>query len=368
MAQRDVTDAFELFGGDGSDSDADDSSQSPVVVTLPQPAAPRTLLDRCTVELSDDERAQAQFHETTVRRAAACLREHGIVILPRLFDGDAIAALGDAALDDLAAALAEVNARGLGKGDLIFKELASRQAGRFELRNGRALGSALAAHRGGEGAAPLTDHLGLVRVLRDACAPRGGPPLSAQRAGDRIAAKDVGAFVSLPGAADQPVHADNDHIFWDQTLPPHVVTMFLPALRPAEEEGIQRAGASATRGVASDERAKVGWTAFLPGTHHVERAPAALADTDAAETIHPRLNGTAVRSLGTTRCCPLTPRGSCDQLATRSCTTRGCCTEALPTDRSAPNGRCFTLTTRAPGSTTFRTGELRAFSVKGAAR
>jgi hypothetical protein len=41
------------------------------------PAAPRSLMDRCTVELGKDEIVHGAFHDTTIRRAAACLREHG---------------------------------------------------------------------------------------------------------------------------------------------------------------------------------------------------------------------------------------------------------------------------------------------------
>jgi hypothetical protein len=119
--------------------------------------------------------------------------------------------------------------------DWRFKELASRQAGRFEVRHGPRLTAALAAtaaasapleaappvtrgaaapaaaHSPGtradwplEAAADLQAHPGVLAVLRHACASPGLAPLDRTLRGDRLVARDVGAFVSRPGAQDQP--------------------------------------------------------------------------------------------------------------------------------------------------------------------
>jgi len=49
----------------------------------------------------------------------------------------------------------------------------------------------------------LQAHPGVLAVLREACA-APGMALDPSLPGDRIVARDVGAFVSRPGAADQP--------------------------------------------------------------------------------------------------------------------------------------------------------------------
>ena len=143
-----------------------------------------------------------------------------------------------------------------------FHELASRQAGRFEVRHGPNLRAALASAKTGAAApskVPLVDdlsnssstsstgandssnttaaaaaaasgnsvqglsptssssfssssssasldlqaHSGVLAVLHEACA-APGMALDPSLPGDRIVARDVGAFVSRPGAADQP--------------------------------------------------------------------------------------------------------------------------------------------------------------------
>jgi hypothetical protein len=49
----------------------------------------------------------------------------------------------------------------------------------------------------------LQAHSGVLAVLHEACA-APGMALDPSLPGDRIVARDVGAFVSRPGAADQP--------------------------------------------------------------------------------------------------------------------------------------------------------------------
>ena len=198
--------AFSVFGSDSDDDDDDDGSQT-LPTLLPRLSAAETTLRKLTVKLTEDERSSTQFHETTIRRAAAVLREHGLVIIPKLFNSDSIISLGSAALADLDAALVQAETRLSTKPGCEalyqFRELASRQHGRFELRNGEALRIALASST-----ANLTTHEGIFSVMREACGPPG-QPLDPYLTGDGLVARDVGAFVSRPGANDQPVHADN---------------------------------------------------------------------------------------------------------------------------------------------------------------
>ena len=53
----------------------------------------------------------------------------------------------------------------------------------------------------------------------------GQPPLEQH---DIRQQRDIGAFVSVPGALEQKLHADLDHLFFHVQLPPHYITMFLP--------------------------------------------------------------------------------------------------------------------------------------------
>lgn len=77
------------------------------------------------------------------------------------------------------------------------------------------------------------------------------------------------------------LHADNDHLFWHTTLPPHVINMFLPSFKQ-EPEADQ---------LTQSDRELVGWTAFIPGTHNIDEAARAIQDPSTFEKIEPRLNG-----------------------------------------------------------------------------
>jgi len=231
-----------------------------------------------------------------------------MVILEGVFDADAIVGLGKAAIADLEWALTAAAERlKLAKDtstsgkvekhheEIVYEELACRQEGRFEVRGGAALASALGARESLEGqrpgklVLPLQTHPGILSLLQVACgAP--GHQLSASEPGDTVIARDVGAFVSLPGAKDQRLHADNDHLFWHTTLPPHVVTMFLPGLTLLGDKTPHPPGAANSASATDDgddgdeaaDSAKVGWTTFIPGTHTVEGAAKVLADPEAS--------------------------------------------------------------------------------------
>jgi hypothetical protein len=234
------------------------------------------LIQGMTVPLSEEEQGGSTFSLETIQRAVACLRNYGMVILPKLFDPEKMRKLGGAAIRDLDCYLALAAARGAHAGSSDFGhsylELASRHEGRYELRNGDAMRGAL--ENGKEGGLNLQRHRGILSVLREACAAPGHALVEGQP-GDEIVARDVGAFVSLPGAADQSLHADNDHLFWHQTLPPHVVTMFLPGCL-ITSDGDAALGHAET-GTAREDQDLVGWTSFFPRTQRIEAAAAVLA-------------------------------------------------------------------------------------------
>mmetsp|Transcript_23666 Transcript_23666/g.32359 ORF Transcript_23666/g.32359 Transcript_23666/m.32359 type:complete len:246 (-) Transcript_23666:118-855(-) len=64
----------------------------------------------------------------------------------------------------------------------------------------------------------------------------------------------LGAVVSLPGCADQAIHADTYHLYEHAHLPPHYVNLFLPT------------AASGGEGISQT----VGQTAFVIGSHRMD--------------------------------------------------------------------------------------------------
>jgi len=165
-----------------------------------------------------------------------------------------------------------------------FHELSMREALRCDLRNGRhmtAHAAALAAPA--PGAQPARgsprDHAGLRAVLHEAMnppalwdpaatdargnwglwnfegqGPAGGPPAGV--------AGQVGCVMSLPGCADQTIHADTPHLYVHTHLPPHYVNLFLPA-----------AAAGSPRAAC-----EVGQTAFVLGSHRLSTSAAVMVD------------------------------------------------------------------------------------------
>jgi hypothetical protein len=181
-----VEQAFCVFGDD-DDSGTDDES---TVGMKPRTVAPVTQR-RLTVAISLTERETHQFTPSNIAAASACLRTHGMVILDGVFDVDAMAKLGEAALSDLEWAIAaatvrknELKASSGNKSSpthdqMIYKELVGREEGRFEVRGGHALAEALAAEssgkdgRPGKVLLPLQTHPGILAILRVACAAPG---------------------------------------------------------------------------------------------------------------------------------------------------------------------------------------------------
>ena len=264
-----LEEAFSLFSDD-DDGDADEGGRGGSE-NFAAAAKRSSLLAAVTVGLSVEEEGGSDFARETIERAVACLRTYGLVIFPRLFEGRILRSLSGAALRDLDQFMALAAARGgigtEGNAD-AFLELASRHEGRYELRNGREMRNVV-----GDGES-FRQHRGLLAVLREACAAPGHALVEGQP-GDEIVARDVGAFVSLPGASNQELHGDNDHLWWHENLPPHVVTMFLPGC--LETAGAP-AGAAAAPDAVKEDQARVGWTAFVPRTHSISAAAAVLGN------------------------------------------------------------------------------------------
>ena len=215
-------------------------------------------------------------------RAARTLRSHGLVILPGLLDAavaDGLAA--DALADFEACRAALVEHRGV---DLMdpgaphvetYRELAMREDLRCDLRGTPRL-------KGEDGAARRRA-LRNNGALREICRLASEAPRTAARRGNfglwnfdlggpdapkrALDAGPVGAVVSLPGAAEQALHADAPHLFDDRVLPPHYLNVFLYG------------GAAAADPAA-------GQTAFVPGSHDLD---ACARLTDEAEPRDVRL-------------------------------------------------------------------------------
>eukprot|EP01042_Synura_sphagnicola_P001801 gene1801-2116_t len=76
----------------------------------------------------------------------------------------------------------------------------------------------------------------------------GGP----EAAPAPVVAGEVGAIMTLPGCANQTIHADTPHLYVHTQLPAHYVNMFMPALDSSDELDLS-----------------VGQTAFVIGSHEL---------------------------------------------------------------------------------------------------
>jgi hypothetical protein len=238
-----------------------------------------------TVLLSAHERAAHSLHESTVQAAVQTMQDHGFCILPGLLPQDQCLQWGDAVLQDLheAAAILLKNQQvdlyypgESGQEPGTYRELSMREDLRLDLRSGPALSQL----RGPQGNQPWTvqadttldcsknnggnflrGHANVLEIVRrvmypvdktlspgnfgrynfDGSGPDGSFP--------DVRVSTVGGIVSLPGSADQAIHADTPHLFeHTAALPAHYINAFTP-------------------GSASDDR--VGQTAMVPASHRL---------------------------------------------------------------------------------------------------
>ena len=112
----------------------------------------------------------------------------------------------------------------------------------------------------------------------------------------------MGVIMTLPGCADQTIHADTAHIFEHVHLPPHYVNLFIPASSPAPAHynsthyslegniiscsnyGIPTGAEAATANNDDDDQDlsayRVGQTAFVLGSHRMDICAAIMANPD----------------------------------------------------------------------------------------
>jgi hypothetical protein len=265
------------------------------------------LLDAVTVRRSRAECESGCLSEQSHTRAVQCLREHGLLILRAVFTAESSLAWGAAALADLDLSSKVLADKGIdiASSPVNYHELGMREDFRMDLRHcpnmsamerTMALQSAAGNGQGKSTALQSEEQqqqqqqhcLGVVvdtqlpmihSVLQEVCNPMpadaavsmgnwgrwnfgGAGPNSAAAP---LAVAAPAAVISLPGCADQAVHADTPHLYEHVELPPHYLNMFLPAL--------DTSSADISLGHA------VGQTAFLVGSHRLKTAAALMSSS-----------------------------------------------------------------------------------------
>ncbi|KAJ1445775.1 hypothetical protein M885DRAFT_548885 [Pelagophyceae sp. CCMP2097] len=229
--------------------------------------------------------------QAVVRRAATVLRDRGVVFLAGVVDPAAADTAADCALQDFEACRVALKRRRVDLLDPLasqcdpqsYRELAMREDFRCDIRGTPLLSNAesLGARQALRGDALLA------AVARNATRPEREPPKAlAEGNYGRWNFEDtgpctptpplhvgaLGAVISLPGAAEQALHADAPHLFEHvDGLPGHYINAFF--------------GSSA----AADSRA--GHTAFVPGSQVLSRCAVLVADGGRAA----RIDGALVR-------------------------------------------------------------------------
>jgi hypothetical protein len=257
------------------------------------------LLDLVTTSLSVHERASGRLTAHHRRRAVRALEEYGYCILPGLFHSqrNQCLAWGDAVLQDLHRAATilqqshDVDLYHPGKSTRepqAYRELSMREDLRLDLRDGPALAR---MRRGNDTNAAtmnrpiiipsttseiagdfLRGHAEILDIVRTAMNPSSPSGLSKGNFGrynfdgrgpgqvQDLRVGIVGGIVSLPGAADQAIHADTAHLFENGIhLPPHYINVFTPgygSLKENYDPEITMIG--------------VGPTAFVHGSHRLD--------------------------------------------------------------------------------------------------
>ena len=282
-------------------------------------------LEEVTVALSISERKSGMFSDASHAKAVYSMQTFGLCILPGLFSTSMIMEWGSSAIADMAEALITLKKKGI---DLLkpgdegprienFHELSMREALRCDLRNGRHLKklSILDANmiaseilRGVEDKNSLIpvqssdtvhkaqriepdrnirNHPALLSVLHEVLNPLPADPRDQlgnwglwnfEGKGPEAGPPDfmigeVGVVMSLPGCADQTIHADTAHLYVHTQLPGHYINLFAPAVS---------AGSSS----ASIE---VGQTAFILGSHQLRISAHVMNEEGGQQVLEERL-------------------------------------------------------------------------------
>ena len=282
-------------------------------------------LEEVTVTLSLSERKLGIFSDASHAKAVYSMQTFGLCILPGLFSTSMVMEWGSAAIADMTEALVTLKKKGI---DLLkpgdegprienFHELSMREALRCDLRNGRhirklsSLNASMIAveipteveDKNSLTSDPSSDtdlkvqsmepdrnirhHPALLSVLHEVLnplpldprdqlgnwglwnfegkGPEAGPP--------DFMIGEVGVVMSLPGCADQTIHADTAHLYVHTQLPGHYVNLFVPAVS---------AGSSS----ASIE---VGQTAFILGSHQLRISAHVMNEEGGQQILEERL-------------------------------------------------------------------------------
>jgi len=207
------------------------------------------------------------------------MREYGVIVLPGIFDGAQVSAWGAAALADFEEALLRLQAsRNI---DLLnpgsnstrienFRELGMREALRCDIRNGHRMRQLAATEAAAEQAAGkdaprlcrhLRNHPAVQSVLSEVANPPACDPQATRGNWGRwnfegagpdappppLNVNFVGGVMSLPGCADQTIHADTAHLYLHvpEHMPPAYFNLFVPAVQRDRLDGSPLVGQTA---------------------------------------------------------------------------------------------------------------------------
>jgi len=264
----------------------------------------RALLEELSVQLSVQERSLGIMSDESHRRAQLALQKHGLVVMCGLVSSQTVMAWGDAARADMAVIVARLKDRGI---DLLnpgtegqprienFHEMSMREALRCDIRNGRAVSDLAAKARiqtaeGGDAWTPaslsLNAHPAVRELLVDVMNPPGDPVIAKGNWGrwnfeglgpdgppPDPTVGQVGTVMSLPGCADQTIHADTAHLYVHTQLPGHYYNLFFPAV--SDENG--------------SASLAVGQTAFVVGSHELATSALVMTQAGGQEELNRRL-------------------------------------------------------------------------------
>jgi Phytanoyl-CoA dioxygenase (PhyH) len=254
-------------------------------------------MEQATVFLASSEISTSRLTEHSLQKAVHNLQQYGYCILPRLLDPSECREWGQAVLESVhAAAQILLERDGV---DIYhplssklepqsYQELSMREDLRMDIRQGPGL-SRIRAEKGdykhGHESIVLTaseqeygngifmrGHSSLLEIVRRTMNPRdetlyrgnigrwnfGGSGSDGSFQDLRLS--PVGGIVSLPGAADQALHADTPHLFENiPDLPAHYINIFAPCTEFDDQ---------------------VGGTAFVHGSHNLSFTARYCADDE----------------------------------------------------------------------------------------
>ncbi len=258
------------------------------------------VIDSITVHRTMEETHHGRLSLRSQKHAASVLKQYGVVIIPSFFSPeDCSQQWGQAAINDMCRACVALEQLGV---DILHPEVGRdvrQNYQEFAMRED--LRCDLCSHAGGKWMNVANDRLNseelaldqravnrrhpdLLSVLYDVFYPvglfqrgnwgrwnfEGGGPFAPKQ----IRAGRVGAVMSLPGCADQAVHADTPHVFDHVQLPPHYVNLFVCAGNwEVEKDELSNHFVQKPPPQQPQEAAPnfaVGQTGFIVGTHNLE--------------------------------------------------------------------------------------------------